>query len=135
MSNEYGLIFTVSNGKPIRPRNLLRNFKSLLRNSGLPPIRFHDLRHTVASLMLNHGIPLIIASRRLGHARPSITLDVYGHLNPTMQNEVAQLMDDLISPIEILQVAPGCTWNEIEKNLVGTYTPTHGGKEKKSPRP
>jgi integrase len=49
------------------------------------------------------------ASRRLGHARPSVTLDIYGHLIPTMQNEVAQLIDDLVTPIELEQVAPGCT--------------------------
>ena len=106
---EYGLIFTNSFGGPIHPRNLLRNFKTLLRDAGLPEIRFHDLRHTAASLMLNHGIPVLIASRRLGHARPSITLDIYGHLIPSMQNKVAQLMDDLVTPIEIEQVAPGCT--------------------------
>jgi len=62
----------------------------------LPEIRFHDLRHTAASLMLNRGIPVIVVSRILGHARPSITLDVYGHLMPTMQDEAAKLMDGLI---------------------------------------
>ena len=56
-------------------------------------IRFHDLRHTAASLMLNHGIPVIVVSRRLGHAKPSITLDVYGQLIPSMQAEAAQTDD------------------------------------------
>jgi len=93
---KFGLIFTTSKGTPIHPRNLLRNFKTLLRDAGLSEIRFHDLRHTAASLMLNHGIPVIVVSRRLGHARPSITLDVYGHLMPTMQDEAARLMDELI---------------------------------------
>ena len=64
---------------------------------------------TAASLMLNHGIPVLIVSRRLVHARPGFTLDFYGHLIPSMQNEVAQLMDDLVTPIEVEQVAPGCT--------------------------
>ena len=50
-------------------------------------IRFHDLRHTAASLLLNQGIPVIAVSRRLGHAKASITLDVYGHLIPSMQDE------------------------------------------------
>jgi integrase len=77
----------------------LSNF--ILREAGLPEIRFHDLRHTAASLMLNHGIPLIIVSSRLGHARPSITLDIYGHLIPSMQAEAAQKIDDLVTPVEL----------------------------------
>ena len=63
----------------------------------MPEIRFHDLQHTAASLMLNNGIPVIVVSRRLGHARPSITLDVYGHLIPSKQQEAAEKMDELIS--------------------------------------
>ena len=100
---ENGLIFTTSNGNPIHHRNLLRNFKALLRDAGLAEMRFHDLRHTAASLMLNHGIPVIVVSRRLGHARASITLDIYGHLIPSMQSEAAELMDELVTPIELHQ--------------------------------
>ena len=96
-----GLIFTNSLGGPINPRNLLRNFKALLKDAGLHPIRFHDLRHTAASLLLNQGIPVIVVSRRMGHARASITLDVYGHLIPSMQTEAAELIDDLVMPIPI----------------------------------
>jgi len=106
---EHDLVFTSSSGRPIHYSNLLRNFKVLLRNARLPEIRFHDLRHTAATLMLNHGIPVIIVSQRLGHARPSITLDIYGHHIPSMQSEAAELMDDLVTPIELHQVAPGCT--------------------------
>jgi integrase len=98
---ESGLIFTNSFGGPINPRNLLRNFKQLLRAAGLPDIRFHDLRHTAASLMLNVGIPVIVVSRRLGHARASITLDVYGHLIPTMQTEAAEKIDELVTPVAV----------------------------------
>jgi integrase len=67
----------------------------------LPEIRFHDLRHTAASLMLNNGIPVIVVSRRLGHARPSITLDVYGHLIPSKQQEAVEKMDELLTPISV----------------------------------
>jgi integrase len=98
---EYGLIFTTSNGTPIHQRNLQRDFKALIRQAGLPPIRFHDLRHTAASLMMNHDVPVIVVSRRLGHARASITMDVYGHLIPSMQTEAAELMDGLVTPIEV----------------------------------
>jgi len=51
--------------------------------------------------MLNHNVALIVVSRRLGHARPSITLDLYGHLMSSMQVEAAELMDQLISQVEI----------------------------------
>jgi integrase len=98
---ENGLIFTNSLGGPIDARNLLRNFKQLLRDAGLPAIRFHDLRHTAASLMLNAGIPVIVVSRRLGHARASITLDVYGHLIPSMQSEAAELIDQMVTPVAV----------------------------------
>jgi len=67
--------------------------------SGLPDIRFHDLRHNAATLMLMNGIPLIIVSRRLGHSKLSVTLDIYGHYLPGMQKEVAALMDELVTPI------------------------------------
>ena len=69
--------------------------------SNLPKIRFHNLRHTAASFMLNYGIPLLIVSRRLGHSKPSITLDVYGHLIPSRQEEAAELMDELLAPIDV----------------------------------
>jgi len=71
----------------------------------LPVIRFHDLRHTAASLMLNHGIPVIVVSRRLGHAKPSITLDVYGHIIPSMQAEAAEKMDELVTPVVMMQAS------------------------------
>jgi integrase len=66
--------------------------------AGLPAIRFHDLRHTNASLLLNQGKPVITVSRRLGHAKASITLDVYGHLISSMQNDIGDMIDDLVMP-------------------------------------
>jgi hypothetical protein len=74
------LVFPSGIGTPLTASNIRRAFRKLLATSGLPKIRFHDLRHTAASLMLNHGIPVLIVSKRLGHSKPSITLDVYGHL-------------------------------------------------------
>ena len=91
------LIFPSNVGTPLTASNIRRAFRKLLTASGLPKIRFHDLRHTAASLMLNHGIPVLIVSKRLGHSKPSITLDVYGHLIPSKQEEAAQLMDDLMT--------------------------------------
>ncbi|OGN98679.1 MAG: hypothetical protein A2Z71_11290 [Chloroflexi bacterium RBG_13_50_21] len=103
---EYDLIFPTSVGTPIDQRSLLRTFKILLKNAGFPPFRFHDLRHTSAILMLNHDIPVIIVSRRLGHARASITSDVYGHLLPNMQDEAAEMIDDLVTPTEVKLTDP-----------------------------
>jgi integrase len=94
---ELDLIFPSKMGTPLRACNVRRSFKSLLKKAGLPRIRFHDLRHTAASLMLNHGIPVLIASKRLGHSKASITLDIYGHLMPNKQEEAAELLDQLMN--------------------------------------
>jgi integrase len=68
---------------------------------GFQSFIFHGLSHTYASLSLNQGIPVIEVSRRLGHSRASITLDIYAHLIPVMQSEVAEVIDDLIMPIAV----------------------------------
>jgi integrase len=102
------LIFPSTIGTPLDQFNLYRSFKGLLHEAGLPDIRFHDLRHTAASLMLNHGVPAIIVSKRLGHAKVSITLDIYGHLMPEMQNEAAEMIDDLITAVPV-ELHHNCT--------------------------
>ena len=94
--NDLDLVFPSEMGTPVTGSNIRRAFRKLLAASGLPKIRFHDLRHTSASLMLNHGIPVIIVSQRLGHKKPSITSDVYGHIIPGKQEEAAQLLDNLM---------------------------------------
>jgi integrase len=99
---EYNLIFPTRVGTPIHQRDLVRSYKILLRDAGLPTFRFHDLRHTAASLLLNNNIPVIVVSRRLGHAKPSITTDVYGHLLPNMQDEAAEMIEGLVTPTEVL---------------------------------
>jgi integrase len=98
---KHELIFPNSVGNPMDPSNLRKDFNRLMSDADLPKIRFHDLRHSAASLMLNNGIPVIVVSRILGHAKPSITLDLYGHLYHEMQGEAAKVMDKLITPIEV----------------------------------
>jgi len=93
------LIFCSSIGTPLDQSNITKEFKAILGQSGLPIIRFHDLRHTAASLMLNRGIPVIVVSKMLGHSKPSVTLDVYGHLYSNMQDEAVRVMEDLVTPI------------------------------------
>lgn len=99
---EMDLTFTSTIGSPITYKNMMdRDFKPLIRAAGLPAIRFHDLRHTAASLMLSKGVPIFIVSKILGHARPSITSDIYGHLVPGSMDGIGDMMDELIAPIQV----------------------------------
>ncbi|GEL78677.1 site-specific integrase [Tenuibacillus multivorans] len=86
----HDLVVCTSVGTPLHPRNLLRNFKSQVKKAGLKKIRFHDLRHTHASLLLKQGAHPKVVSERLGHADTRITLDTYSHLLPNMQEETAE---------------------------------------------
>jgi len=96
---ENGLIFCSTIGTPLDQKKVYLEFKILLKKAGLPDIRFHDLRHTAATLMLLSGVPILVVSRRLGHIRVSTTLDIYGHFIPGMQNQAALIMDELVTPI------------------------------------
>jgi integrase len=95
------LIFPSSRGTPLNQSNLRKEFLKILDGAKLPPIRFHDLRHTAASLMLNNGVPPIVVASRLGHSKPSITLNVYGHLYKETQTDAAKIMDNLVTPIKL----------------------------------
>ena len=75
----------------IHPETLSDRFDALVRDSGLPRIRFHDLRHTAATLMLA-ATPVHVVAARLGHASPTITLSVYAHVLPTQGIEAAAVM-------------------------------------------
>jgi integrase len=119
---EHDLIFPSARGTPLDHRNLFREFKDLLKSSGLPDIRFHDLRHTAATLMLLNGIPLLVVSRRLGHAKPSVTLDVYGHYLPGMQDGAAALMDELVTPLPT-QLQQNCSRQAPPRDQVSFLTP------------
>lgn len=90
------LVFPNSVGRPGDASNIRLDFNKIQRVSGLPKIRFHDLRHTEATLLLNHKIPVIVVSNILGHSKPSVTLDLYGHVLSDMQQEAAKTMDILI---------------------------------------
>lgn len=95
---DHDLVFANEIGKPLDAGNVLRrSFWPLLKAAGLPRIRFHDLRHTAATLLLSQGIHVKIVSEMLGHSQISITLDLYSHVTPTMQREAAAAMDALIS--------------------------------------
>lgn len=92
-------IFMGRTGNPLRKSGVLKAFKRLLQLSGLPKLRFHDLRHTAASLMLSAGMPVIQVARQLGHSQASTTLDVYGHLIPGLDSGAAEKLDQMLAPI------------------------------------
>ena len=95
---EHGLIFTTRIGTPLNRHNLVnRSFKPLLGRAHLPNIRFHNLRHTCATLMLSGEIHPKVVQELLGHANVTITLDTYSHVLPNMQGEAAGKMDSMLS--------------------------------------
>jgi integrase len=82
-------IFKTQCGRPINSDSLAREFKRLLREAALPPMRLYDLRHTFATLALTADVPAKVVSELLGHASSAFTLDVYAHVLPHMQAEAA----------------------------------------------
>jgi integrase len=94
---DYGLIFASENGTPLNPENLVkRSFKPLLRKAGLPEIRFHDLRHTCATLLLGRGVHPKIVQELLGHDTIAMTLDTYSHYLPSMGDQASGAMGDAL---------------------------------------
>jgi integrase len=91
-----GRVFPTTVGTPTARQNLARrSFKPLIRAAKVPNLRFHDMRHTFATLMLKNRADLNTVSRMLGHSSVKITLDVYGHVVPGMQKEALKSLDEL----------------------------------------
>lgn len=83
-------------GQPLRGNHILqRNFAPILQRAGLPPMRFHDLRHAAATLLFMQGIHPKIVSKMLGHSTISMTLDTYSHVLPDMQRDATAAFDQL----------------------------------------
>jgi integrase len=96
---DHGLIFTTQVGTPVNRHNFYsRNFKPLLKRAGLPhTVRFHDLRHTCATLLLSKNVNPKVVSEMLGHANVTVTLDTYSHVLPHMQDGAVDAMDSSLS--------------------------------------
>jgi integrase len=90
------LIVDRGDGAPLNPDTLTSTWRRFIRKHNLPHVRFHDLRHSHATLMLLEGIHPKIVSERLGHASVSFTLEVYTHLLPDMQTEAAEAIDRIL---------------------------------------
>jgi integrase len=90
------LVFCNTAGGPLFARNLVRSFMLLLEKAAVPRIRFHDLRHTAATLLLSARVNPKVVSEMLGHASVSIALDIYSHVIPDMQQDAAAAMAKLL---------------------------------------
>jgi len=90
------LICCLVDGTPRSPAGLTRAFRDLLADKKLPRVRFHDLRHTHATLLLSQGTHPKVVSERLGHSTIGITLDTYSHVLPSMQEEAARRLNDAL---------------------------------------
>jgi integrase len=94
---DHGLVFASRVGTPISRQDLVtRSFKPLLRRAGLPDVRFHDLRHTCATLLLGRGVHAKLVQELLGHSTISVTLDTYSHVLPGMSDAAAGAMDEAL---------------------------------------
>ncbi|MFI6406703.1 tyrosine-type recombinase/integrase [Streptomyces sp. NPDC050548] len=87
-----GHVFTRSDGHPIEPATLTRHFNALLRDARLRPIRFHDLRHSTATLLLEQGVELVVIKELLGHAHIGVTATVYAHVRLRLQRQAIDLL-------------------------------------------
>jgi integrase len=84
-------------GQPLQMNNLgQREYATLIKAAGVKPIKFHGLRHTCATLLLQAGQPVHVVSERLGHAKVSMTMEVYAHVLPDMQREAAATLGAIL---------------------------------------
>ena len=90
------LVFTSISGEPPNPSVITHNFHKITAIAGLLGCRFHDLRHTFASLMLMHGTKSKVISEALGHASVAFTMDVYSHIIDGMQSDAVALLDEVL---------------------------------------
>lgn len=95
INDEY--VFPSPNGGPISPDSVNNMLKRVLERAGIPKVRFHDLRHTFATIALQNGVDIKTVSGMLGHFSAGFTLDTYAHVTTAAQKEAAQTMGDVLS--------------------------------------
>jgi integrase len=96
-----GFVFTNHTGGPLHVNSLVSQYEKLIKTAEVPRIRFHDLRHTSATLLLAQDIHPKIVQERLGHADIGMTLNRYSHVTPSMQREAAEALDKAIEDAEV----------------------------------
>jgi integrase len=92
---DQGIVFCNIYGGFLNPTIIQRHFTRLLKRAGLPPMRFHDMRHSAATLLLSMGVNPKVVQELLGHSSITMTLDVYSHVLPSMQEDAMNKMNDL----------------------------------------
>ena len=97
------LVSSHYNGKPLLPNSVSYAWEKLANRTGLKGIRFHDARHTHASLLLKQNVHPKIVQERLGHASVQITLDLYSHVAPGLQQAAANRFDDIVLLKDIIK--------------------------------
>jgi integrase len=96
---DHGLIFCQPDGKPLHAHNVSqRDFRRVVKRAGVPRIRFHDLRHCHATLLLQQGVHPKVVQERLGHSTITMTLDTYSHVLPGMQECAAADLEKRLLP-------------------------------------
>ncbi|MFQ6029338.1 MAG: site-specific integrase [Dehalococcoidia bacterium] len=95
--NSEGYVFTDLTGNPIDSDRLSKEFRRVVKAAGLPGLSLHKLRHTHASLLLAEGVNIKVISERLGHSNVPLTLNVYSHLLPGLQEHAAQVLDKMLA--------------------------------------
>ena len=90
-------VFPSPNGGPISPDSVNNMLKRVLERAGIPKVRFHDLRHTFATIALQNGVDIKTVSGMLGHFSAGFTLDTYAHVTTTAQKEAAQTMGNILA--------------------------------------
>ena len=93
-ASEY--VFPSPSGGPISPDSVRNMLRRVLKRAGLPYVRFHDLRHTFATLALQNGVDVKTVSGMLGHFSAGFTLDTYAHVTTVAQRDAAQKMDGVL---------------------------------------
>jgi integrase len=98
---ENDLIFPNTFGRPMHKKNMYDDYQRLLSENGLPRITFHALRHTSLSFLLDMGTPVNTVQKRAGHSRASVTTDTYGHSIAHSEDEAAEKLEELITPVAV----------------------------------
>ncbi len=98
---ESAFVFTSTVGTPLDTCNVSHRFHRILLALGMRRIRFHDLRHTCASLLLAQGVHPRLVMETLGHSQISLTMDTYSHVFPELKREVANQMEAMLSPVAV----------------------------------
>ncbi|MFD5573990.1 tyrosine-type recombinase/integrase [Streptomyces cadmiisoli] len=100
-----GHVFTTPQGRPIDPTNLTRTFTTLLRRAGRRRIRFHDLRHSTATLLLEQGVELVVIKELLGHAHIGVTATVYAHVRLRLQRDAINTLSTALDSPKTTETA------------------------------